>query len=472
MLKRLFHSKRSLSTSQLHRMVDELAEANRKLLNRENELRKSQFFQGVFNQVLTALIAATDVKAGLGEALEILCPAVEAEVGVLYLIEEGTPVPAATWQVDGEPPRFPPGRGFPGVAVRERRQVVTSDIPADFPVKICRGPSLEVQPSVVLAQPVMRGDTVLGVLLAGASEPFRAEQLDLVERAMVQAGLAVTHSLALRRAMGMARELKFKSEALKRKYLELEEAGRTKSLLFAGVSHELNTPLNSIIGFSRVLLKKTHGGLSPSQEEYVKLILKNGEHLLSVIQDILEFSRNDADLSSLPLEDINLTGDIEECVRSMQPQAGKRSQRVTVHSGNEMPRIRTNRLKLRQVLFNLLSNAVKFSPEGSSIDIRTKLNEYGDEVCVTVADQGPGIPEEDRERIFEPFIRASQTSSTEGTGLGLALTRSLVQRLGGRLWVDAAPGGGSEFSFTLPVAGFAAEHGGHGLVKVRRNGDA
>ncbi len=448
-------------------MVEELAEANHRLLNRENELRRKQFFQEVFNQTLTRLIASTDLNTGLNDALGILCPAIDAEIGLVYLAEGRQAVPAATWNFDGEPPGIAPGKGFPGVVFREHKRLVIADIPADFPFKIRKDPNLEVLPRVMIAQPIPRAEQVLGVILVGSTKPFSPEHLDLLERVSIQAGLAVTHALHLRRAMDLTRELKFKSESLKHKYSELEKASRTKSMIFAGISHELKTPLNAIIGFSRVLLKKTHGDLSPDQEAYARLILKNGEHLLTVINEILDYARLDAEAAELPLADLNLSGEIEDCLLSMRPLAERKRQKFLFRCGTELPGIRTNRNKLKQILFNLLSNAVKFSPEGSEIEIATRLSEYGDEVRVTVSDHGPGIPPEDRERVFEPFFRASQASATEGTGLGLSLTRGMVERLGGRIRVEPGPDGGSAFSFTLPVAGFEPGGTGRELVKAR-----
>jgi signal transduction histidine kinase len=131
--------------------------------------------------------------------------------------------------------------------------------------------------------------------------------------------------------------------------------------------------------------------------------------------------------------------------------------------------VRADRAKVKQVVFNLLSNAIKFSPDGGSIRVRAGLGEYGEEIRIAVQDAGPGVPPEERERIFEPFVRLPEPEPREGTGLGLAIAKKLVELHGGRIWVDSAPGKGSTFAFSLPVSGFEPGARGKDIVRMGEN---
>jgi signal transduction histidine kinase len=457
--------------AQLMRIVEELAAANHRLLNRENELQRRQFFQEQYNQSVTELISATDLEKTLGHVLAILCEAADAEIGIVFLLspEEKMLVPFASHNVDGPLLSFELGTGLVGSVAREKKRLISGDIPAKFPFKIRKTQDLEVLPKVILAQPLLHGDQLLGVLLLGGMANFPAESLDLAGRVSVQIALAIVNAMTLQRAVDLARELKYKSEALKKRFVDLEKAHRARSVFLAGVSHELKTPLHAILGFAQVLQRKSHGPLTPRQEEYVQYIHKNGEHLLTLINDILDLSRIESGSVELTPEDINITAVLDECVRSLRPLARQRSLRISMQCGSEIPALRADRAKIKQVVFNLLSNAIKFSPAGGTIRLRVESGEYGDEIRVAVQDSGPGIPPEEQERIFEPFVRLPEQEPREGTGLGLAIARRLVELHGGRIWVDSTPGKGSTFSFSLPVAGFESGARGKDIVRIGEN---
>lgn len=457
--------------AQLVRMVEELAASNHRLLNRENELKRRQFFQEQYNKSVTELVSAGDLEKTLGRVLAILCDAADAEIGIIFLLspEEKKLVPFASHNVDGPLNPFDLGAGLVGSVGREKKRLVSGDIPANFPFKIRRTSDLEVLPKVILAQPLLHAEQLLGVLLLGGMASFPAESLDLAERVSVQIALAVVNAMTLQRAVDLARELKYKSEALKKRYVDLEKAHRAKAVFMAGVSHELKTPLHAIIGFAQVLRRKGHDPLTPKQEEYVRFILKNGEHLLTLINDILDLSRIESGSLELTPQDLNITSLLDECVRSLRPLARQRSQRISLHCGSEIPAVRADRAKLKQVVFNLLGNAIKFSPDGGSIRVRTGLGDFGDEIRIAVQDAGPGVPPEEQERIFEPFVRLPGQEPREGTGLGLAIAKRLVELHGGRIWVDSAPGKGSTFAFSLPVAGFEPGARGKDIIRMSEN---
>ncbi len=238
------------------------------------------------------------------------------------------------------------------------------------------------------------------------------------------------------------------NDELRRLYKELETASQHKSDFLASMSHELRTPLNAIIGFSQVLREGMVGEVNEKQREYLEDILSSGNHLLSLINDVLDLSKVEAGQVELDVAPFSLQESLESGVVMVRERATKDGVRVTLEP-TDVGLVSGDERRVRQVIFNLLSNAVKFTPEGGRVDVRA-LRVNG-EVRVSVADTGPGIAPDDLERIFEEFQQTeSGLEQREGTGLGLALSKRLVELHGGRIWVDSENGEGSTFVFTLP----------------------
>jgi signal transduction histidine kinase len=240
-------------------------------------------------------------------------------------------------------------------------------------------------------------------------------------------------------------------EQLEQKGQELETVSRHKSEFLANMSHELRTPLNAIIGFSEVLHERMFGELNEQQMGYVGDILESGQHLLSLINDILDLSKVEAGRMELELSDVSLPLALQTGLTMQGERAGKTGITLGLSVDPDDLVVRADERKLRQVVFNLLSNAVKFTPPGGRIDVSARLTDGVVEVVVT--DSGSGIAPEDQELIFEEFKQARGDPGTrqEGTGLGLPLSRRFVELHGGRLWVESEQGVGSTFRFTLPV---------------------
>ena len=218
------------------------------------------------------------------------------------------------------------------------------------------------------------------------------------------------------------------------------------------MSHELRTPLNAIIGFSQVLREKMVGEVNEKQAEYLDDILSSGNHLLSLINDVLDLSKVEAGQVELEVAPFSLHEALERGVVMVRERATKDGVQVTHTADPDIDLIAGDERRIRQVIFNLLSNAVKFTPAGGSVDV--SATQVNGEVSVAVADTGPGIAAEDLERIFEEFQQTEAgLEQLEGTGLGLALSKRLVELHGGRIWVDSESGKGSTFVFTLPVEG-------------------
>jgi signal transduction histidine kinase len=247
------------------------------------------------------------------------------------------------------------------------------------------------------------------------------------------------------------------NDELDRLYSELETASRHKSEFLAGMSHELRTPLNAIIGFSQVLREEMFGELNDKQEEYLDDILASAYHLLSLINDVLDLSRVEAGQTELQLAPFSLRDALESGVVMVRERASEDGVQVELSADPEIDPVEGDERRIRQVVFNLLANAVKFTPEGGSVDVSAAR--VNGEVQVSVADTGPGVAPEDRERIFEEFQQTDVgVGLGEGTGLGLALSKRFVELHGGRIWVEGDVGAGSTFVFTLP-AGTEADAG-------------
>jgi signal transduction histidine kinase len=231
----------------------------------------------------------------------------------------------------------------------------------------------------------------------------------------------------------------------------LEQASHAKSDFMAKMSHELRTPLNVIIGFAELMLDKVPGEINDEQRQCLDDILTSGQHLLGLINDILDLSKIEAG-KVLRLTNIALPDVIESLRSAMMSILDARKQSLDVELEEGLPMVYADKARVRQVLFNLLSNSTKFTPDGGKLKIEAVRD--GDWCQLSVVDNGTGIKEEDWERIFDPFYQAdsSMPKREEGTGLGLALVRQIVEQHGGRVWVESEYGKGSRFTFTLPLA--------------------
>jgi signal transduction histidine kinase len=247
------------------------------------------------------------------------------------------------------------------------------------------------------------------------------------------------------------RELATALEELDEKSRELEAASRHKSEFLANMSHELRTPLNAVIGFTQVLSEKLFGEVNEKQEEYLEDILSSANHLLALINDILDLSKVEAGQVELEVAPFSLREALERGVVMVRERAINGGVQVALGANGGVDVVTGDERRISQVIFNLLSNAVKFTPDGGAVDVRA--NQEDGEIRVSVADTGPGIAAEDHERIFEEFQQTEAgVEQHEGTGLGLALSKRLVELHGGRIWVDSELGKGSTFVFTLPAS--------------------
>jgi signal transduction histidine kinase/CheY-like chemotaxis protein len=289
----------------------------------------------------------------------------------------------------------------------------------------------------LVAVPMLREGRIVGALVVRRHTPGHIpdEICDLLESFASQSALALINAQLYRR--------------LERQSAALEVASRHKSEFLASMSHELRTPLNAIIGFSEVLLERMFGELNERQDEYLRDIWSSGKHLLELLNDILDLSKIEAGQMVLSRSEFVVRESLEYCLSLVRERALKQRIVLGLEANPEVGLLDADRLRFRQVVLNLLSNAVKFTPDGGRVDVRAAIQ--GQDLVVTVADTGVGVAAEDRQRIFDSFQQGARPSEAEGTGLGLTLSKRIVELHGGRIWVESEVGNGSTFGFALPA---------------------
>jgi signal transduction histidine kinase len=240
------------------------------------------------------------------------------------------------------------------------------------------------------------------------------------------------------------------AEELQRRAGERDQLDRMKDEFVLTASHELRSPLTSVQGFAELLMLERER-LTPTQAETVEVILDNTRHLVRLLNDLLDLARSDAGRLTIKPEPTDVASLIEDAVRTMRAQFDTRRQELDQEIEPGLPGIEADRDRIRQILVNLLTNANEYCPEGAAV--RVKARRDGAEVEIDVIDNGPGIPEQQLEHIFERFSRgdAGETQRVGGTGLGLAISKSLVELHGGTIGAESALGSGSTFRVRLPA---------------------
>jgi signal transduction histidine kinase len=294
-----------------------------------------------------------------------------------------------------------------------------------------------------LRVPISGPDSPVGVLEFDEPEDgstWSAEDRELVEAVAQQLGSALQDM----------RSHQLTEQALE----EMREADQLKSQFLANMSHELRTPLNSIIGFSRVILKGIDGPITDTQREDLNAIYNAGQHLLGLISDMLDISRIEAGKLDLTFGDVDLSEIINGVMTTAIGLVKDKPIELVTDVPDDLPHIRADSIRIRQVLLNLVSNASKFTEEGQiAVSARHIAKGERNDILVAVADTGIGIAPDNLEKLFEPFsqVDPSPTRKSGGTGLGLSIARHLVELHGGRIWVESTVDEGSTFAFTLPV---------------------
>ncbi|MBK6646608.1 MAG: GAF domain-containing protein [Anaerolineales bacterium] len=292
------------------------------------------------------------------------------------------------------------------------------------------------------AIPLRIGPRIIGVIDIHSRDTnaFNEDEVSVLQTLGDQVAVAIDN----------ARSFELSQQAV----LEMREADRLKSQFLANMSHELRTPLNSIIGFSRVILKGIDGPVTELMQQDLTAIYNSGQHLLGLINDILDSAKIEAGKMELAFDEVGISDLVHNVLSTMSGIVKDRPIELRQKIEPATPAVRADPIRIRQVMINLLSNAAKFTEEGA---ITVNVAPYNDDgramVKISVSDTGPGISEKDQEKLFQPFsqVDASPTRKSGGTGLGLSICKQLINMHGGQIWVESAEGRGSSFHFTLPL---------------------
>jgi len=346
---------------------------------------------------------------------------------------------------------FPPdltlalGEGMIGYAALSGKTQLSNDVSQD--PHYVRAADEETRSE--LAVPIKSGQKVIGVLDIQSDELNAFDELDVAAMESLSTQIAT----AIENAR-LYEETQQRAKALAEANVRLQELDRLKTQFLANMSHELRTPLNSIIGFSEILMDGLMGQMTPEQVECVRDIHDSGEHLLTLINDILDLSKIEAGRMELEPTTFDVAELLKEVQATVTPLLESKSQVLTLEYTDHLPLLTADRFRVKQVLLNLLSNAHKFTPAEGRITLTCRLAD-SNTMLFSVADTGIGIKPEDQEIIFEEFRQVIDSSNQEmtGTGLGLAISKRLVAMHGGRIWVESEYGHGATFAFLLPLAG-------------------
>ena len=293
----------------------------------------------------------------------------------------------------------------------------------------------------VIAVPLLLPDLAIGAFILYSDKPYQVSSRDmfLLSTAAFQASMAIQNALLF--------------EEVNTKNAELERANQLKSQFLANVTHELRTPLHSIISYGAFLLDGFDGDLAKDQEEHVQFMVRSAEDLSHLVDDMLDLSKIEADRIEVKVESVYLEQSLQDVVSHLKPLADNKQLTLTLEIEGELPEVLADSHRLRQVLINLVSNALKFTEKGG-VTISSTFMRRDDTVRIAVRDTGIGISPAALGYIFEAFRQAdgSTTRRFGGTGLGLTIARKLIELQGGEVAVESVVGTGSTFSFTLPVA--------------------
>jgi len=409
--------------------------------------------QAYLSQLLAALnTSADDATSGLGQALEVIAGATKSTGIVLYqpALDSNEWAPSVSRGVEGRPISRATMRDLMGDATQaihyhgEAVQPVRHQLRLNAPI-----------PQGLVLVPLRAGAKLVGVLGVVPGTTFGPDERAALDQAAPNLAIACERGAAHQNTRRLAVEVRQTAKRLEQLNADLDAVMKSKDLFLSNISHELRTPLNSIIGFTDLLLTEDLGPpLSGQQRDFLDTVARNGRHLLELINELLDLQRIAAGRMELKPEAVDLAALLADATGSVHAQVQKHRHALVVTPPPQDLRVHADRGRVRQVLLNLLSNAIKFTPDGGHITVAAGPVNGGSEVRIAVTDTGIGIAAEDQPKLFQEFsqLDASASRKYEGTGLGLALSRRLIELHGGAIGVESEMGKGSTFWFTLPQA--------------------
>jgi PAS domain S-box-containing protein len=429
-------------------------------------------------QALTLYNAQTDREQVLQGTLDILARNHAFPVSAFYAYEQWgghLRLVAAHGPPAGIKPLVKSGEGLVGQAAQALRLIHIENpavAQAELPIETGFG---ELPSAALLFSPVTFRDNLLGVLALAATEKPSERDLSFIEQLSTQLGSALHNIQQFEDTRLLAEQLRQRSEEIALKNTQVEQASRMKSEFLANMSHELRTPLNAIIGFSEVIRDGMAGAITDEQKEYVSDILSSGQHLLSLINDILDLSKIESGHMTLALEPTDAATLAASGIAVMKEKAAAHRIALSQEIGPELGKLFLDTRKAKQIIYNLLSNAVKFTAEGGAVSLSLRRvvrgeiervqeapgmrvfpltdKSFDDYLEISVSDTGIGISADELQRLFEPFtqIDSSHSRKYDGTGLGLVLVRRLAEVHGGGVMVRSEVNKGSCFTAWLPL---------------------
>lgn len=432
-------------------------QAEQKILQKNSELEARLVYDRTFVRIATIFTTTFDRKLALQKMLALLAEALPFPCSAFYAYDEwaGKLVCEASCSIDSNlQHEFDLQEGLVGRAVTDGQPIVIEGTD-DFPLAIETGVG-GIQPKAVLLQPILYQEKIQGVLVIASVVPSSQYDRDFIERIASNLGIALQNLKQYSDLRDLSEQLKLRGLEVAEKNRQLEEANRLKSEFLANMSHELRTPLNAIIGFSEVLKDEVMGELTPIQLEYSTEIFSSGQHLLSLINDILDLSKIEAGKMTLDLEPVNIPELLDNSLTVIKEKAMNHRIRLGLEVDESIGKMQVDARKFKQIVYNLLANAVKFTPDGGSVTIAAKVAAgeagAGEWLEISITDTGIGISERDLAQLFQAFVQVdgSYSRKYEGTGLGLAMVKRLTELHGGTVVAESVPDKGSTFTVRLP----------------------
>jgi signal transduction histidine kinase len=417
------------------------------------EIKEALTQQIATSEILRTIASSpTDLQPMLNTVAENaarICDANDAQIyrfdsRGFHAVAEFGPLPGNV----GKTPPVLDRRSVPGRAVMDRQTVHVHDLNA-IPESELRARFLRNHNTrTVLATPLLCQGNPIGVIMIRRMEvrPFSDRQIALLETFADQAVIAIEN-------VRLFQEIQEKNEQLEVANLKLRDLDRLKSDFVSNVSHELRTPLTAIKGSVDLVLREALGPLNERQTHHLRRLRSNTQHLTGLINDLLDLSKIEAGRIELNSTRVSLGGLVHEVGETLRPVAAEKGITLEAATAEPATLVWADRDKITQVLTNLIGNAIKFNPPHGTVTV-CSASDDAEWVRVSVADNGPGVAADERERIFEKFYQGAQNGGPKpkGTGLGLAISKTLVELHGGKIWVESELNRGSTFCFTLPAA--------------------